>query len=118
MLPKHRGYISQYQAIRVSQCRIKGREYTNKVSGRIIARKPDVFDGDTSIDDWINSMKAYIEGTIPGIVMHRVRVSQIKLFMSRKALRRVKNALKDEFCDWVVLKKCLEAVFDRQSVKY
>ena len=67
-----------------------------------MARKPDVYDGKTSIDDWIDSMKACIEGTNLGIVMDKVRVSQIKLFMGPKALRRVKHALKDEFCDWVV----------------
>ena len=34
--------------------------------------------------------------------------------MEPKALRRVKNALSD----WIVLKKCLETVFDRHSLKY
>ena len=66
----------------------------------------------------IDSIKAYIESTHPGILMDRVRVSQIKLFMRPKALRRVKHALKDEFCDWVVLMKFLETVFDRQGLKY
>ena len=36
------------------------------ITGKIMARKPDVYDGETSIDDWVDSMKAYIEGTNPG----------------------------------------------------
>ena len=69
------------------------------MTGKIMARKPDVYDGETSIDDWVDSMKAYIEGTNPGLVMDRVRVSQIKLFMGPNALRMVKHYLKEEFCD-------------------
>ena len=63
-------------------------------------------------------MKAYVEGTNPRVVMDKERLSQIKLFMGPNALRGVKHALKDEFCDWNVLKKCLETVFDRHSLKY
>ena len=74
------------------------------MQGRIMARKPDVYDGETSIDDWVDSMKAYIEGTNPGVIMDGVRVSQIKLFMGPNALRMVKHILKEEFCDWVALK--------------
>ena len=88
------------------------------MQGRIMARKPDVYDGETSIDDWVDSMKAYIEGTNPGVIMDGVRVSQIKLFMGPNALRMVKHILKEEFCDWVALKKCLESVFDRHTLKY
>ena len=33
------------------------------VSGRIPARKPGVYDGNTGIDEWVDSMKAYVEGT-------------------------------------------------------
>ena len=43
---------------------------------KIMARKPDDYDGETPIDDWVDSMKAYIEGTNPGLVIDRVRVSQ------------------------------------------
>ena len=50
--------------------------------------------------------------------MDRVRVSQIKLFMGPNALRMVKHYLKEEFCDWVALKKCLKSVFDRHPLKY
>ena len=84
---------------------------TTSVSGRIPVRKPDVYDDNTSINEWVDSMKAYFDGTNPAVVMDRVRVSQIKLFMGPSALRRVKHVLKDEFCDWDVLKKCLETVF-------
>ena len=42
---------------------------------KIMARKQDVY-GETSIDDCVDSMKAYIEGTNPGLAMDRVRVSQ------------------------------------------
>ena len=52
-----------------------------KMTGKIMARKQDVDDGETSIDDWVDGIKAYIEGTNPGLVMDRVRVSQIKHFM-------------------------------------
>ena len=83
-----------------------------------MARKPEIYDGETSIDDWVDSMKAYIEGTNPGVVMDQVRVSHIKLFMGPTALRMVKHYLKEEFCDWVALKKCLETVFTRHTLKY
>ena len=69
------------------------------VSVRISARMP------TSIDEWVDSMKAYVEHSNPGVVMDRVRVSQINLFIGPSALMRVKHALKDEFCYWDVLKK-------------
>ena len=47
--------------------------------------------------------------------MDRVRVSQIKLFMGPNALRMVKHYLKEEFCDWVAMKKCLESVINQYS---
>ena len=86
--------------------------------GRIMARKPDVYDGETSIDDWVDSMRAYIEGTNPGVTTDKVRVSLIKLFMGPNALRMVKHILKEDYCDWVALKKCLESVFNRHTMKY
>ena len=86
--------------------------------GRIMARKPDVYDGETSIDDWVDSMRAYIKGTNPGVTTYKVRVSLIKLFMGPNALRMVKHILKEDYCDWVALKKCLESVFDRHTMKY
>ena len=39
---------------------------------RIFARKPDVYDGGTSVDDWVDSMRAYIEGTNPGVTTEKV----------------------------------------------
>ena len=84
--------INQTSSTQVNQ------QQTMSLSGRIPDRKPDVYDGNTGIDEWVDSMKAYAEGTNPGVVMDKVRVSQIKLFMGP-------NALKDEFCDWNVLKK-------------
>ena len=93
-------------------------QQTMSLSGRIPARKPDVYDGNTGIDEWVDSMKAYVEGTNPGVVIDKVRVSQIKLFMGPNALRGLKHALKKEFCDWNVLKKCLETAFNRHSLKY
>ena len=53
----------------------------SNMTGKIMARKPDVYDGETSIDDWVDSMKAYIEGTNSGLVMDRVRIWQIKLYL-------------------------------------
>ena len=86
--------------------------------GKIMARKPDVYDGETSIDDWVDSLRAYIEGTNPGVTSDKVRVSLIKLFMGPNALRMVKHILKEDYCDLVALKKCFESVFDRHSIKY
>ena len=86
--------------------------------GRIMARKPDVYDGETSIDYWVDSMRAYIEGTNPGVTTDKVRVSVIKLFMGPNALRMVKHILIEDYCDWVALKNCLESVFDRHTMKY
>jgi hypothetical protein len=107
---------SQYTNVNHNQ--VQAAVMNPNMNGKIMARKPDVYDGETSIDDWVDSMKAYIEGTNPGLVMDRVRVSQIKLFMGPNALRMVKHYLKEEFCDWVALKKCLESVFDRHTLKY
>ena len=45
--------------------------------GRIMARKPDMYDGETSIDDWVDSMRTYIEGTNRGVTTDKVRVSLI-----------------------------------------
>ena len=51
-----------------------------------MARKHDVYDGETSIDDWVDSIKEYIEGTNPGVAINGVTVSQILLFMGPNAL--------------------------------
>ena len=86
-------------------------------SGRIPARKPDVYNGNTIIDERVDSMNVNVKGTNPGAVMYGVIALQIKLFIGPNALWRVKDALKEEFCDWDVLKKCLDTVFDRHSLK-
>ena len=44
------------------------------MQGQIMARKPDVFDGETLIDDWVDSMKANIKGKNPSVTMDGVRV--------------------------------------------
>ena len=36
---------------------------TTSVSGRIPARKSDIYDGNTSINEWVDSMTAYVDGT-------------------------------------------------------
>ena len=77
------------------------------MQGKIKARKPDVYDGETSFDDWLCSMKAYIKGTNQGVTMNGVRVSQIKLFMGLNALRMVKQIL-----------STIESVFGRHKLKY
>ena len=55
---------------------------STSATGRIPARKTDVYDGNTGIDEWEDRMKAYVNCTNQGFVMDRVRVSLIKLFMA------------------------------------
>ena len=109
-------YLNQQPMMNQKSSTQVNKQQSMSLSGRILARKPDFYDGNTGIDEWMDSMKAYVEGTNPGVVMDKVRV-KIKLYMGPNALRGVKHALKEEFCDWNVLKKCLETVFDRH-LKY
>ena len=67
-----------HQSINTSQCmsayqnQVQTPVTNPNINGKIMARKQDVNDGKKSIDDWVDSMKAYIEGTNPGLVMDRV----------------------------------------------
>ena len=66
--------INQYQQSTVTH---GNQPQSTGVIGRIMARKRDVYDGNTGTNEWVDSKKSYLDVTNPGVVMDRVRVSQI-----------------------------------------
>ena len=72
--------------------------------GKVAARKPEVFSESLNIDEWIESLKAYLAGTNPNAATDQVLIAQVKSFLSSTALKRVKHIFKNEACDWSQLK--------------
>ena len=58
--------------------------------GKVSARKPEVFSESMKIDEWIESLKAYLSGTNTNAATHQVLIAQVKSFLRSTALKRVK----------------------------
>ena len=58
-----------------------------------------MFNESMNIDEWIESLKAYLAGTNPNAATDQVLVSQVKSFLSSIALKRVKHIFRHDFCD-------------------
>ena len=86
--------------------------------GKVVARKPEVFSESMNIDEWIESLKAYLVGTNPNAATDQVQIAQVKSFLSSTAIKRVKHIFKNEVCDWSQLKKWMELAFNRNDLKY
>ena len=71
-----------------------------------------------NIDEWIESLKAYLSGTNPYAATDQVLIAQVKSFLSSTALKRVKHILRHDVCDWRQLKKWMELAFNRHGLKY
>ena len=87
-------------------------------SGKVAARKPEVFSESMNIDEWIESLKAYLAGTNPNAATDQVLIAQVKSFLSSTALKRVKHIFRYDVCDWRQLKKWMELAFNRHGLKY
>ena len=77
-----------------------------------------MFSESMNIDEWIESLKAYLAGTNPNAATDQVLISQVKSFLSATALKRVKHIFRREACDWVQLKKWMELAFNRHGLKH
>ena len=60
-------------------------------SGKVAARKPQVFSESMNIDEWIESLKANLAGGNSNAATDQVLISQVKSFFSVTALKRVKH---------------------------
>ena len=58
-----------------------------------------------NIDEWIESLKAYLAGMIPNAATDQVLIAQVKSFLSSTALKRVRHIIRNEVFDWSQLKK-------------
>jgi hypothetical protein len=104
-----------------SQNRDTNREYRPELmfrGGKVAARKPEVFSESMNIDEWIESLKAYLAGTNSNAATNQVLISQVKSFFSATALKRVKHIFRHDVCDWSQLKKLMELAFNRNIFKY
>ena len=66
--------------------------------GKVAARKPEVFNEQMNIDEWLESLKAYLAGTNPNASSEFVLISQVKSFLSSTALKRVKHIFRMDVC--------------------
>ena len=82
-------------------------------AAKIIARKPSVFDGIGSIDDWIGSMKAYFACSNPWITTDEVIDAQVKTLMDADIVRALKHTIVRDTCSWGTFKQNLELAFGR-----
>ena len=87
-------------------------------SGKVAARKPEVFSENMNVDEWIESLKANLSGTNLNAAADQVLISQVNQVSSATALKRVKHIFRREACDWVLLKKWMELTFNRHGLKH
>ena len=85
---------------------------------KVAARKPEVLSESMNIDEWIESLKAYLAGTNSNAATDQVLISQVKSFLSATSLKRVKHIFRHDVCDWSQLKKLMELAFNRHRWKY
>ena len=78
----------------------ENREESVYRGGKVAARKPEVFIESMNINEWIESLKAYLAMTNPTAATNQVLIAQVKSFLSSTALKRVKHIFKNEVCDW------------------
>ena len=57
--------------------------------GKVAARKPEVFSESMNIDEWIESLKAYLAGTNPNAATDQVLILQVKSFLSATARKEL-----------------------------
>ena len=50
-----------------------------------MSRNPEVFSESMNIDEWIESLKAYLAGTNPNAATDQVLIAQVKSFLSSTA---------------------------------
>ena len=77
-----------------------------------------MFNESMNIDEWLESLKAYLAGTYPNAAADQVLIAQGKSFLSSTALNRVKHIFRHDVCDWGQLKKWMELAFNRHGLKY
>ena len=60
---------------------------------KLAARNPEVFNENMNIDEWLESLKAYLAGKNPNAASDQVLISQVKSFLRQRHLNGLNTFL-------------------------